>query len=250
MNELTHAEFLALKAKRDRHLGSMYCLRLLRALFASHATSAIGADAVMLVQWIALREDELRYSDVVRAWNEQLNHILGFRSPKQIQEVRKRAIAAGWLFYHRINDRSVGEYWVSIPSRFLDFGCPSAASGSVPNAEQEAEQKTILCSESGIGNGTGSGTPSTPSPIPSSSKKTAERFIPPSVQGVQEYAETKGLKIEAERFVDFYEAKGWMVGQNQMKNWQAAVRNWARSQRDQTGKTLTPQTTNAIEYVN
>lgn len=36
-------------------------------------------------------------------------------------------------------------------------------------------------------------------------------------------------KIEAGRFFDFYESKGWLVGKAPMKNWQAAVRNWARN---------------------
>lgn len=34
--------------------------------------------------------------------------------------------------------------------------------------------------------------------------------------------------VDAERFVDFYAAKDWMIGKNRMKDWKAAVRNWAR----------------------
>lgn len=59
----------------------------------------------------------------------------------------------------------------------------------------------------------------------------ARRFAPPSVQQVSEYAESKGHpRFDAERFVDFYASKGWMVGKNKMKDWKAAVRNWARSE--------------------
>ena len=36
----------------------------------------------------------------------------------------------------------------------------------------------------------------------------------------------KGGEHNAQRFVDFYECKGWMVGKNKMKNWKAAVRTW------------------------
>ena len=39
--------------------------------------------------------------------------------------------------------------------------------------------------------------------------------------------------VDAERFIDFYESKGWFVGKNKMKDWKAAVRNWARSQREE-----------------
>lgn len=254
MSELIHAEFLGLKAKRDEQLSKFYCLRLLRTLFASEQVKAIGANALMIIQWVALREDELRYRAPVLAWNNELNNILGFQSPKQIQVARNRAIASGWLFYYRRHDRAMGEYFAMIPMRFSDLAYQTAPLESVPKTEQEAEQESLTCSENGAGTGTGagtgSGTPSIPNPIPSFRRRNAERFIPPSVQDVQGYVETNGLKIEAERFVDFYETKGWMVGQNKMRNWQAAVRNWARGQRDQSGKILSPKTNKEIEYVN
>lgn len=57
------------------------------------------------------------------------------------------------------------------------------------------------------------------------------RFTPPSITDVQNYADSKGLKIDAERFVDFYSSKGWTVGKSPMKDWRAAVRNWCKSDR-------------------
>jgi hypothetical protein len=90
------------------------------------------------------------------------------------------------------------------------------------------------------------------SPVKSmhNSKETAKGFSPPSVQEVQEYAKTRCLTIDAERFVDFYQSKGWMVGKSKMKDWQATLRNWARTQREQTGKTLSPESKKGIAYVN
>ena len=35
--------------------------------------------------------------------------------------------------------------------------------------------------------------------------------------------------FDAERFIDFYSSKGWMVGKNKMKDWKASVRTWLRS---------------------
>lgn len=61
-----------------------------------------------------------------------------------------------------------------------------------------------------------------------SKKKSAQRFTPPTVQQVEEYSRQSGHHIDAQRFVDFYESKGWMVGKNKMKDWKAAVRNWAK----------------------
>lgn len=57
-----------------------------------------------------------------------------------------------------------------------------------------------------------------------------KRFAPPTPENVSEYCREKGLSVDADRFVDFYESKNWYVGKNKMKDWKAAVRNWARSQ--------------------
>ena len=54
-------------------------------------------------------------------------------------------------------------------------------------------------------------------------------FVPPTTQDVADYCKEKGITtVDAERFVDFYSSKGWMVGKNRMKDWKAAVRNWGR----------------------
>lgn len=59
--------------------------------------------------------------------------------------------------------------------------------------------------------------------------KTRARFTPPTVEEVAEYCREKGYGVDAHRFVDFYTSKGWMVGRSPMKDWKAAVRNWAGS---------------------
>lgn len=61
-----------------------------------------------------------------------------------------------------------------------------------------------------------------------------KRFAPPNPEDVREYCREKGLSVDADRFVDFYESKNWYVGKNKMKDWKAAVRNWARSQRQES----------------
>lgn len=59
-------------------------------------------------------------------------------------------------------------------------------------------------------------------------------FTPPTLQEVQEYIREKGYSVDAERFIDFYAYKGWMIGKNKMKDWRAAVRTWERGQRQET----------------
>ena len=54
------------------------------------------------------------------------------------------------------------------------------------------------------------------------------RFIPPIPQQVRDYAQEKGLALDADSFCDFYQSKNWFVGKTKMKDWKAAARNWAR----------------------
>ena len=63
----------------------------------------------------------------------------------------------------------------------------------------------------------------------------AKRFTPPSADDVAAYVREQGYHVNAERFVAFYEQKGWMVGKNRMKDWKAAVRNWETRWKDDHG---------------
>ena len=58
-----------------------------------------------------------------------------------------------------------------------------------------------------------------------------KRFAPPTLENVIGYCREIGCSIDAQRFIDFYESKGWMIGKNKMKDWKATVRNWARQEK-------------------
>lgn len=64
-------------------------------------------------------------------------------------------------------------------------------------------------------------------------KEKEGRFTPPTLSEVQAYVDEKGYHIDAESFIDFYEAKGWMVGKNKMKDWKAAVRTWEKRRKNE-----------------
>lgn len=86
--------------------------------------------------------------------------------------------------------------------------------------------------------------PETATPPEATPKKKTSRFLPPTEEEVKQYCLENGYTLDAQRFVDFYECKGWMVGKNKMKNWKAAVRTWAR--KDQGGVRDEPEPTNSI----
>jgi hypothetical protein len=76
------------------------------------------------------------------------------------------------------------------------------------------------------------GVPKAQTPTPA---KPAARFVAPTVSQVAEYVTAIGSKVDPERFVNFYAAKGWMIGRNSMKDWKAAVRTWEKNEHERTG---------------
>ena len=59
-------------------------------------------------------------------------------------------------------------------------------------------------------------------------KKANRSFVKPSVEEIREYCQERKNSISAESFFDFYESKGWKVGNQPMKDWKACVRTWER----------------------
>lgn len=58
--------------------------------------------------------------------------------------------------------------------------------------------------------------------------KKINNFSVPLVEDIKAYCEERQNKVDAERFYDYYESKGWMIGKNKMKDWKAAIRTWER----------------------
>lgn len=56
----------------------------------------------------------------------------------------------------------------------------------------------------------------------------AKRFTPPTLAEVQSYVAERHSPVDPQEFIDFYAAKGWMVGKTPMKDWKAACRNAER----------------------
>ena len=52
------------------------------------------------------------------------------------------------------------------------------------------------------------------------------RFTPPTLEEVTAYCKERNNGVNPQRFIDFYESKGWVVGKVKMKSWKAAVRTW------------------------
>jgi uncharacterized protein YdaU (DUF1376 family) len=75
---------------------------------------------------------------------------------------------------------------------------------------------------------------SSPSPSPTPNKEESiapksqrSRFVPPTVEEVEVRCNEIGLAVsEASKFVNYYESKGWLVGNSKMKSWKHALAGW------------------------
>ena len=67
-------------------------------------------------------------------------------------------------------------------------------------------------------------------------KKRERRFTPPSLSEIKEYCQQRASDshpaVNPEKFRDYYEANGWKVGKNPMKDWKAAVRTWEQREKN------------------
>lgn len=73
-------------------------------------------------------------------------------------------------------------------------------------------------------------------------KPARAHFTKPTLEEIQAYCRERGNGVDANRFVDYYEANGWKVGKNPMKDWRAAIRNWEKNGYSATQKVHSPVT--------
>ena len=70
-----------------------------------------------------------------------------------------------------------------------------------------------------------------PAPVQNAAKTPAAGMKKPTAEEIRAYCKDKGYAIDAEHFINYYEANGWKVGRNAMKSWKAALANWAARDR-------------------
>lgn len=60
-------------------------------------------------------------------------------------------------------------------------------------------------------------------------KDMGRRFTPPTLSDVQDYCTERGNKVDPQKFLDHYEANGWVRGKTKIKDWKACVRTWEKN---------------------
>lgn len=59
-------------------------------------------------------------------------------------------------------------------------------------------------------------------------KNSIDIFKKPTLEEVKQYCDERKNNINPQKFIDFYQSKGWMVGKNKMKDWKACIRTWEK----------------------
>lgn len=75
-------------------------------------------------------------------------------------------------------------------------------------------------------------------------------FKKPTKTDIHNFCEAEKICINADAFLDHYNANGWMVGKSKMKDWKPTVRNWARRELEfkQSRKSVSPSPRERPDY--
>ena len=67
--------------------------------------------------------------------------------------------------------------------------------------------------------------------------KKNTKFQKPSLEEIRLYCQERNNSVDPEKFFNFYESKGWIIGKSPMKDWKAAVRTWEQRRPETTRAT-------------
>lgn len=71
-------------------------------------------------------------------------------------------------------------------------------------------------------------------------KKSPSRFTPPTLKEVISYCRERQNTVQANKFLNHYEANGWMRGKSKIKDWKACVRTWEEKENNDQPQSPTP----------
>lgn len=77
-------------------------------------------------------------------------------------------------------------------------------------------------------------------------KNKSKRFIKPTLNELGNYITENNLNVNPQKWLDYYESNGFMVGRNHMKDWKACVRRWSNTNEKEKPNSTLPK----YEYTN
>lgn len=68
-------------------------------------------------------------------------------------------------------------------------------------------------------------------------KRKEKNIIPPKIELIVKYCQERNSSVNPNIFYDWNTSKGWIIGKEKMKDWQAAIRTWEQRDKQQNKST-------------
>jgi hypothetical protein len=217
--------------------------------FDVEVATQYGVDEAIVIQnfqfWILKNKAGEKNQHDGRTWTfntiKAFETIFPFWSVKQIRRVMKSLVDKEILITGNYNQKGYDQttwYAFKDEKRWLDplilANCPKGqmelpkranaiAQKGEPIPDNKQQIKTITTTDADQEGGN-----------EERKKLKKQGFIKPTLAEVIEYCVEKGLEMGAEKFIDHYDTVGWVYGKGRspIKDWKAAVRNWARREQE------------------
>ena len=136
-------------------------------------------------------------------------------SKTKVSTAIKKLIDCGYIYVQNFDGRKR-----ELKSRLSNFERQN---------DKKCKAEYQILKESNIDNNTNNNTVSNNIGGNNNTPKKKEKFKAPTVEEVKEYCTERGNNIDAQHFIDYYSARGWMLGKNHIKDWKACIRTWERN---------------------
>jgi hypothetical protein len=60
-------------------------------------------------------------------------------------------------------------------------------------------------------------------------KRKGNGFAVPTIEEISAYCSERSNNVDPEKWFDYYQSKGWLIGKAKMRDWKAAIRTWEKS---------------------
>lgn len=134
-------------------------------------------------------------------------------SEKQVGRAVKILESYKIISKERIGKKATNRYWLLNKSEWTHSPISEQTTSPITTDSQSYHQGTVSPFHSKV----------THKKV---TNRRGGRFTPPSFNEVSTYCLERKNNIDAQNFIDFYSSKGWLIGKNKMKDWQAAIRTW------------------------
>lgn len=176
---------------------------------------------------------------VFRGIPAALWHLIRGGLDRDGERYSKKQLRGNWLVYCRKckrQDKSPLSFDDWVNKQYVN-GTLSYVERAVDDAVNVAQPTTSTSPSTTTTTSTSTSTSPSPTKESDSRQRAARaRFVPPTLDEVRAYCRDLQSSIDPERFVDYYQTRGWECkGGQPMKDWKAAVRSWEKMELQQSG---------------